>query len=109
MVTCKGCNKRFRVKLNSKFFGIKLKEGYRTTCPNCGDVIYLGDIDQVRYLLFWTRILSIIIVTFLGMNARTLYAQERMIVAVIGVVIFVFIMNYLSLCIAGKMYDKLSV
>jgi len=108
MLACKKCNKRFRIKLDSKFFGIKLEKGYQSTCPYCGYVVYLFDIRQVRYLLYLTRMLSVIIATFLGMNARTLYAQERLIVAAIGVAIFVFVINYVSLYIACKMYDKLN-
>ena len=108
MVTCKECRKRFKIKLDSKFFGIKLKEGYQTTCPYCGYVIYLGDISQARSLLFWAKMLLVLMASFLGMNARSLYAQERLIVVGVVFVVFIFAMDRLTLWIAGKMYDKLS-
>jgi len=108
MITCRECNKRFRIKLNSSRFGIKLKEGYQTTCPYCGYVIYLGDVDQVKYLLIFARVLSVLVASFLGMNTRLLRSQERLILVGGGALVFVFIMHHLSLWIAGKVYDWLS-
>ena len=105
MVTCKECSKRFKIKLNRKFFGIKLKEGYQTTCTICGYVVYLGDTSQVKSLLFWTRMLPGFVMFFVALATRTLYMQERLIIAG-GALIFVLIMDRISLWISGKMYDK---
>jgi len=107
LVACKECCKRFKIKLNRKFLGIKLIEGYQTTCPFCGYVIYLGDISQVKSLLFWTRMLPGLVMFLVVINTRTLYMQERLIV-VGGALIFVYVVDRISLWISGKLYDKLS-
>jgi len=107
MVTCKECNKRFRIKLNGGRFGIKLKEGYQTTCPYCDYVTYLGDISQVKSFLFWMRVLPGFVMFVVVANTRSLYMQERLIAVGVAVT-FLFAIHYLELWIAGKMYDKLS-
>lgn len=108
VITCRRCQKRFRIRLNSKLGGLKLEEGYQTTCPYCGYVIYIGDVNQARYLLFWTRILLVLMASFLGMNARLLVAQERFIAVGVGTIVLMFAIHHLSLWVAGKLYDKLS-
>lgn len=108
MVTCNECNKKFKIKLNSKF-GIKLKEGYQTTCPYCGFIIYLSDIDQVRWFLTWARMLPTFVMFIIGINMNTILLdlQELLIAVGVGVVVFMFVIHRLTLLIAGKMYDKL--
>jgi len=107
MVICKECGKKFRIKLNSSVLGIKLKEGYQTTCPYCSYITYLGDIRQVRSFLFWMRTLPGFVMFVVVRNTRMLYLQERLIA--IGVaIIFLLAIHHLELWIAGKMYDKLS-
>jgi len=108
MVTCKECNKRFKIKLNSGRFGIKLKGGYQTTCPFCGYVTYLGDISQVRSFLFWSHGVPIFALLLIRMNTRWLDLQELVIVEIVGAMVLVYVIHRLSLWIAGKIYDKLS-
>jgi len=107
MVTCKECGKRFRIKLNSGILGIRLKEGYQTTCSCCGYVTYLGDVSQVRSFLYWMGMLPGFVMVVVIMNTRSLYMQERLIAVGIAVA-FLFAIHYIELWIAGKMYDKLS-
>jgi len=107
VATCKECNKRFRIKLNSRF-GIVLKDGYQTTCPYCGYVIYLDEISQVRRFLILARMLPVFVTFLIGMNARLLASQGLLTIAGVGAVVFVFATHHLTLWIAGKMYDKLS-
>lgn len=108
MVTCKECNKRFIIKFNKGRFGIKLKEGYQTTCPYCGYVIYLGDVSQVRSFLFWSHGVPMFVLLIIRMNTRWLDLQELPIVEIAGAIVFVYAFHRLSLWIAGKMYDRLS-
>jgi len=107
MVTCKECNKRYKIKLNRRFFGIKLEKGYQTTCPFCGYITYLGDLSPVRYLLFWTRMLPGVVMFLAVINTRTLYIRERLFIAG-GVLILVLVLDRILLWVSGKMYDKLS-
>jgi len=107
MVTCKECSKKLKIKLNSGIFGIKLKEGYQTTCPYCSYITYLGDISQVRSFLDWMGMLPGFIMVVVVINTRSLYTQERLIAVGIAVA-FLFAIHYLELLIAGKMYDRLS-
>jgi len=108
MVTCKECNKRFRIKLGTKFFGVILKDGYQTKCPYCGHITYLGTISPVRSIMFWSHVLTFMLSSYLGANIRTLHAQGRLIIVVAGFVILVFAISRISLWIAGRVYDKLS-
>jgi len=106
MVICKECGKRFKIKLNLKF-RIKLKEGYQTTCPHCGYITHLSDVSQARSFLSWTRMLPALVMFLAVMFTRSLYIQERLIVAG-GALVLVLVIDRLSLWIAGKMYDKQS-
>ena len=104
MVTCKECNKRFRIKLNFKF-GIILKGGYQTTCPCCGYIVYLDEISKIRRLMHWAGMLVVTVACLIAVSTRTLYMHERLII-VGGVVVFAYVIERLLLRIAGRMYDK---
>jgi len=99
MITCRECNKKFRIKLR----------GYKTKCPNCNDIVDFREKENI--CLFMDLIFVVFLVVCILIGRSSFFDRLPLLQRVGAYAVMLIIVGgaaqAINKWILRKMYDKM--